>query len=95
MSSGSDNQKKINDENTADDLVQQSETAPWAPQKGFDFSALERQDTAEYVEKVTADLCMMAMRSDLHFLAYLLDMARMEAFDRSNDVEVSEKKTVI
>ncbi|MEO1066673.1 MAG: hypothetical protein AAFW47_04765 [Pseudomonadota bacterium] len=56
-----------------------------------DADALElRRETARYVERMTTDLCMMSTRVDLSFLAYLLDMARIEASDRSNDTELDE-----
>lgn len=44
-----------------------------------------RQDTAHYIHRMTADLCVMAAKSDLEFLAYLIDMARIEAYDRMRD----------
>lgn len=53
--------------------------------------ALEmRREVADYVERMTADLCVMATRVDLNFLAYLLDMARIEASDRGADETISE-----
>lgn len=44
-----------------------------------------RQDTANYIHRMTADLCVMATKADLGFLAYLIDMARIEAYDRTRD----------
>jgi hypothetical protein len=38
-----------------------------------------RRETASYVAAMTADLRQLARRNDLATLAYLLDMARLEA----------------
>lgn len=50
-----------------------------------------RQDTAQYIHRMAADLCVMAAKADLDFLAYLIDMARIEAYDRAQD-DVPDKK---
>lgn len=44
-----------------------------------------RKETAQYIHRMTADLCVMAAKADLEFLAYLVDMARIESYDRAHD----------
>ncbi|MBA4782298.1 MAG: hypothetical protein H2045_03680 [Rhizobiales bacterium] len=44
-------------------------------------------DTALYIQRMTADLAIMASRVELDLLAYLLDMARIEAFDRARHIK--------
>ena len=44
-------------------------------------------DTARYIEVLCADLVVLSTRADMGFLAYLLDMARIEASDRVDNPE--------
>lgn len=52
-------------------------------------NAKRRQETAKYIYDITESLCAMATKADLEFLAYLIDMARIEAYDRASE-KVSE-----
>lgn len=54
-----------------------------------------RRETADYVRKMSADLGDLAARAELKFLAYLLDMARMEASDRCNDDEQTREINIV
>lgn len=47
-------------------------------------------ETAKFVERLCVDLVVMSTRADMSFLAYLLDMARIEASDRIETPELSE-----
>ena len=41
-----------------------------------------QKETAKYIERICSDLVVMSTRADMAFLAYLLDMARIESADR-------------
>ena len=47
-------------------------------------------ETAKYVEMLCADLVVLSTRADMGFLAYLLDMARIEASDRVENPELQK-----
>lgn len=47
-------------------------------------------ETARYVEMLCADLVVLSTRADMNFLAYLLDMARIEASDRVENPELQK-----
>ena len=51
-------------------------------------------ETAKFVEKLCIDLVVMSTRADMNFLAYLLDMARMEASDRMENPELHKASKV-
>ena len=41
-------------------------------------------EVAEYIAEMAAGLRQIAMQADMDFLAYLLDMAYQEAFDKNS-----------
>jgi len=45
-------------------------------------------ETAKFVERYCSELVVMSTRADMSFLAYLLDMARIEASDRIEKPEL-------
>jgi hypothetical protein len=47
--------------------------------KGSGASAMSTAETAQYIAEFTAELSYLARQSKLDLLAYLLDMARLEA----------------
>ena len=47
-------------------------------------------ETARYIEILCADLVVLSTRADMGFLAYLLDMARIEASDRVENPELQK-----
>ena len=49
--------------------------------------ANKQKDTADYIHRMTTDLCQMAHKVELDFLAYLLDMARIESFDKTKSLQ--------
>ena len=51
-------------------------------------------ETARYIEGLCSDLVVMATRADMSFLAYLLDMARIEASDRIEKPELRKPATI-
>lgn len=51
-------------------------------------------ETAKFVERLCADLVVMSTRADMSFLAYLLDMARIEAADRIEKPELGKATNV-
>ena len=53
-----------------------------------------KQETAHYIHRMTADLCVMAAKADMEFLAYLIDMARIESYDRAHDQKLDKKLSV-
>lgn len=53
-----------------------------------------KKETAQYIHRMTADLCVMAAKADMEFLAYLIDMARIESYDRAHDQKLDEKISV-
>ncbi|MEP3525346.1 MAG: hypothetical protein ABJ081_09435 [Hyphomicrobiales bacterium] len=53
-----------------------------------------KKETAQYIHRMTADLCVMAAKADMEFLAYLIDMARIESYDRAHDQKLDEKMSV-
>ena len=53
-----------------------------------------QMETAKFVEKLCIDLVVMSTRADMNFLAYLLDMARMEASDRMENPELHKASKV-
>lgn len=52
-----------------------------------------QRETAHYIHQMATDLCVMAKQADLDFLAYLIDMARIEAYDRARDDRDPEEPT--
>ena len=55
-------------------------------------------DTASYIEQATRELRDLAQRSEMPFLAYLIDMARLEAADvalRAPRGPVADDPTVV
>lgn len=56
------------------------------------FSGASRPETAAYVAALSEDLARLARRGGMPTLAYLLDMARLEAeeFARVGDVRSSD-----
>lgn len=57
----------------------EEETRPAAEPLSMDAPALSGADVAQYVERMCAELTILADRSGLGFLAYLLEVAREEA----------------
>ncbi|MEP2943239.1 MAG: hypothetical protein ABJL18_07960 [Hyphomicrobiales bacterium] len=53
-----------------------------------------KKETAQYIHRMTADLVVMAAKADMEFLAYLIDMARIESYDRAHDQKLEEKMSV-
>ena len=51
-------------------------------------------ETSRYIEMLCADLVVLSTRADLGFLAYLLDMARIEASDRVENPELQKGVSV-
>ena len=51
-------------------------------------------ETAKFVERLCVDLVVMSTRADMSFLAYLLDMARIEASDRIETPELGKASNV-
>lgn len=51
-------------------------------------------ETAKFVERLCADLVDMSTRADMSFLAYLLDMARIEASDRVEKPELRKASNI-
>lgn len=51
-------------------------------------------ETARYIEGLCSDLVIMATRADMNFLAYLLDMARIEASDRIEKPDLEKSSNV-
>lgn len=51
-------------------------------------------ETAKFVERLCADLVVMSTRADMSFLAYLLDMARIEASDRIEKPELRKPANI-
>ena len=51
-------------------------------------------DTARYLEMLCADMVVLSTRADMRFLAYLLDMARIEASDRCENPELQKGASV-
>ena len=47
-------------------------------------------ETAKYLEMLCADMVVLSTRADLGFLAYLIDMARIEASDRVENPELQK-----
>ena len=45
---------------------------------------------ASYIEEMTAELVPLAQRVGMDFLAYLLELARMEAQTRANEPIIDE-----
>ena len=45
-------------------------------------------ETAKFVERYCSELVVMSTRADMGFLAYLLDMARIEASERIEKPEL-------
>lgn len=52
---------------------------PRSPGRGRASPAISRQDVADYIAAMAGDLQALARHSNLPTLAYLLDMARVEA----------------
>ncbi|MCB8820994.1 hypothetical protein [Microvirga rosea] len=53
-------------------------TAPATSERGL-AAGSSLVETAQYIAEFTAELSFLARRSNLDLLAYLLDMARLEA----------------
>lgn len=53
-----------------------------------------QMETAKYIERLSADLVVLSTQANMDFLAYLLDMARIEASDRSVKPETGKVTTV-
>lgn len=47
----------------------------------------DRSEAARYCAQICRELRDLASHNELDFLAYLLEMARVEAFDRHADIE--------
>ena len=50
----------------------------------------DRSEAARYCAQICRELRDIAVHNELTFLAYLLEMARSEAFDRHADLEQGE-----
>ncbi|MEP3630336.1 MAG: hypothetical protein ABJN04_10065 [Hyphomicrobiales bacterium] len=51
-------------------------------------------ETAKFIERYCSELVVISTRADMNFLAYLLDMARIEASDRIEKPESGKTATV-
>ena len=49
----------------------------------------DRSEAARYCAQICRELRDLASNNDMEFLAYLLEMARIEAFDRHAEMERS------
>jgi hypothetical protein len=59
--------------------LHEDEARPAADPLSMEAPALSSADVAQYVERMCAELTILADRSGLGFLAYLLEVAREEA----------------
>ncbi len=53
----------------------------------------KQKETADYIHRITTDLCQMASKEEMAFLAYILDMARIESYDMTNKIKGDTNNT--
>ena len=82
------------DENKFYLLSSSPDTRPIYDDLDEDKSKDHQIETAKYVERLCADLVVLSTRADMAFLAYLLDMARIEASDRIENPELQKGSSV-
>ena len=64
-------------------LPVKSDAAQGSREGDLDRPPMTPAETAHYVAEFTAELAYLARRSNLDLLAYMLDMARLEALQSS------------
>ena len=71
-------------------LSSSSQTQPISEDLDENDAKEYQVETAKYVEMLCADMVVLSTRADMGFLAYLLDMARIEASDRTENPELQK-----